>query len=924
MNRMFLFLTLTLLFTGGFSKNLNAQAIVNEVDSLLQLSINPKLNFEEASQVIETAKMKAEAAFGKSDTIYATCLFYHAIICDHEHEYSQSSKLFKQSQDAMGAAFGNDSVAYIKKIHYLVYALRPNGINTHYWQGKGQFLNQEYKRIAEKYLGKESPMYAMALQMESSYLIHRGQYEKAEPLALEAKNIKERTLGKEHIRYAESLFGLGIFYNYWDKPGEAAKYFEEGRAFWLKKEGKQSDMYIQNSNFLAESYLYLRRYEEAEALLLDMKKTLFENDQSKKWVYVNCFAKLIQFYETTGRYEEAEKYFLEWIAWHKARYGENDGFEKFKLAQIGYMYASVDQQCDKVEAYITDAYSEIMTKSAQKSRRFSSAELFIYANFIYGAFTGGLIATHSSDPGPCQISGIRYDIALFFKGYLLESASRLRNLALADPGTAQQYRSFQACHAQLAKEYAKPIAQQQNIESLEIAADSLDKNLALKVKGYSEASRIVTWKEVQQKLRPGEAALEFMHYGYGRVLYSAVLLLPNINTPLFFPLFEEKHLDSLLLTFGQRGADYVNGIYSASGRGVIPAGKPEKTLYEMLWQPIVPALKGTQTIFYSNTGLLHRINLAALPINYKETLADRYRLIELGSTRNLVVPNATNIENSDAFLFGGIQYEMDANAISYANAQVDSSDSVSPAELIFESADSTLAGGSWQELIWADEETTEIDLILTSSGFRTTTMKGFAATEKSFKNIGKKGPSPRILHLATHGFFFPDIKQRETGQISGKSQIEQMSVGELNFKRSEHPMIRSGLILAGANYAWETGKPFQPNMEDGILTAYEISQMNLRNTELVVLSACETGLGDIEGSEGVFGLQRAFKIAGAKYLIMSLWQVPDKQTSLLMTTFYKKWLEDKMEIPEAFRATQKELRDFGLDPYQWAGFVLME
>ncbi len=141
-------------------------------------------------------------------------------------------------------------------------------------------------------------------------------------------------------------------------------------------------------------------------------------------------------------------------------------------------------------------------------------------------------------------------------------------------------------------------------------------------------------------------------------------------------------------------------------------------------------------------------------------------------------------------------------------------------------------------------------------------------------------------------------------------------------------MIRSGLLLAGANHAWKTGKPLKPGMEDGILTAYEISHLNLSNTELVVLSACETGLGDIQGNEGVYGLQRAFKIAGAKYLIMSLWQVPDKQTSLLMTTFYKKWLprggEEKMTIPEAFRAAQKELRDAGLDPYQWAGFVLVE
>jgi CHAT domain-containing protein len=137
-------------------------------------------------------------------------------------------------------------------------------------------------------------------------------------------------------------------------------------------------------------------------------------------------------------------------------------------------------------------------------------------------------------------------------------------------------------------------------------------------------------------------------------------------------------------------------------------------------------------------------------------------------------------------------------------------------------------------------------------------------------------------------------------------------------------MIRSGLIMAGANYAWEHGQPPAPEQEDGVLTAYEISQMNLSNTELVVLSACETGLGDIQGNEGVYGLQRAFRIAGAKYLIMSLWQVPDQQTMEFMSTFYRFWLDEGMSIPDAFRKTQEVMRELFVSPYAWAGFVLIE
>ena len=137
-------------------------------------------------------------------------------------------------------------------------------------------------------------------------------------------------------------------------------------------------------------------------------------------------------------------------------------------------------------------------------------------------------------------------------------------------------------------------------------------------------------------------------------------------------------------------------------------------------------------------------------------------------------------------------------------------------------------------------------------------------------------------------------------------------------------MIRSGLILAGANQVWKGGKPLA-NTEDGILTAYEISQMNLSNTELVVLSACETGLGDIQGNEGVYGLQRAFKIAGVKYLVMSLWQVPDRPTQEMMALFYENWLEQKSSIPDAFRVAQDEMRArYPDEPYKWAGFVLVE
>jgi CHAT domain-containing protein len=143
------------------------------------------------------------------------------------------------------------------------------------------------------------------------------------------------------------------------------------------------------------------------------------------------------------------------------------------------------------------------------------------------------------------------------------------------------------------------------------------------------------------------------------------------------------------------------------------------------------------------------------------------------------------------------------------------------------------------------------------------------------------------------------------------------------FKNAENPLLRSGLIFAGGNHAWNN-QPLPAGVEDGILLASEVSEMYLPNTQLVVLSACETGLGDIKGAEGVFGLQRAFKMAGVKYLIISLWQVPDYQTSELMSKFYENWLAG-LPIHNSFRNAQAFLKQkYPGDPFNWAAFVMVE
>jgi CHAT domain-containing protein len=214
-------------------------------------------------------------------------------------------------------------------------------------------------------------------------------------------------------------------------------------------------------------------------------------------------------------------------------------------------------------------------------------------------------------------------------------------------------------------------------------------------------------------------------------------------------------------------------------------------------------------------------------------------------------------------------------------------------------------GGPWPQLTGAKEEIDSIAVLLSEAGIANSSNTGAFATEKAFKALN--GNSPQVIHLATHGFFMLRVDSSNTGTAN-------------RFQLQQDPMLRSGLVLAGANQEFES----RERKENGILTAYEIAQIDLSNTQLVVLSACETALGEVEGNEGVIGLQRAFKIAGVKQMIISLWLVPDKETKELMMIFYKNWLSGQ-STRQALRSAQLKMKEKeNSSPYSWAAFVLVE
>ena len=200
-------------------------------------------------------------------------------------------------------------------------------------------------------------------------------------------------------------------------------------------------------------------------------------------------------------------------------------------------------------------------------------------------------------------------------------------------------------------------------------------------------------------------------------------------------------------------------------------------------------------------------------------------------------------------------------------------------------------------------EIKKIDSIIKQSILKTSIYTHSKASENTLKNI----ENPNVLHIATHGFFIKDKDLLQSKNLSSARSQKLVS----------NPLLRSGLLLASAQNSLKNGG-------DGILTAYEAQTLRLDSTDLVILSACETGLGDIKNGEGVYGLNRAFQSAGAKSVIMSLWTVSDEATQEFMCLFYTYWIREKMPVREAFRTAQRKLRENYPQPYYWAAFIINE
>lgn len=486
---------------------------------------------------------------------------------------------------------------------------------------------------------------------------------------------------------------------------------------------------------------------------------------------------------------------------------------------------------------------------------------------------------------------IAYNSTLLYKGLLQNTQKTVSEFIenSSDNNLKKQYEKLQIIRGKEGlQESTLELSTQSQIEKSELELSILENLSKKKVLADLE----ITWNDVRKKLGKNDVAIEFVEinklesFDRSAFCYGALILRNDYKHPVFVELDSKEtidnNIDSLLhsVNFGSRLT--VSRWNTASER-----------LYKLIWGKLTDYIHLEDNVYFSADGLMHKTPIELLSDGLGNYANEKYNIFRLSSTRELCKKRKEGI--TSVVLYGGLLYD--------AEPKGQETDSLNAFQRFEDS--STRSG--WNFLPASEAEIDSISSLLALQGINVMKKKGLDGTEESFKELS--GMDLSVVHIATHGFYFPQKEAHYLGYFHSQADIS--------------PMKRSGLMMTGGQIAWMGSNNIEQD-GDGILTSEEIATIDLSNVSMVVLSACQTGLGDIDtGAEGVIGIQRAFKLAGVQSLLMSLWKVDDNATSYMMQTFYSRMLSGETKH-NAFKAAQQEVRKKYPNPYYWAGFVMLD
>lgn len=857
-------------------------------------------NYALAENIYKQALQIFKNSLGENHVDYAMSLNNLGYLYESIGNYEDAEKLFKQSltirKKILGATHADCAMSY-------------NNLGALY-ETMGNYFAAENMYVLgtntfKKAVGINNPDYAKSLNNLGGLYTNMGNYAKAQSIYTTAIQIRKKILGENHPEYATSINNLATLYVAMEKNTEAEALLKQAIQIYKTSFGIEHPIYASSINNLAGLYKNLKRYTDAEQFFkeaINIRKNTLGVLHAD---YANSLYGLASVYVEMNLFTQAEQLYIEAKAINEKVFGTYHFTYANDLNKLTYLYYRSNQSTKWNQLINTT----LQTENANQQlllQNFSEQEKEVYLKNESEMQDVFLSMLHHFQP--TAINSF-YQSTTAKQGWLLQGKQLLNSWATQSKDTVVQKLFIQwqllnkqfAIALQLTEEKRKINSIQ--LDSLEQQLQVLEKQLiaALPALNSLLTNAGVKATLVSKQLQKNALLVHWISFKYhslqgniDSVLYAAYIITPNDTAPMFVTVFEEKQLQQILKNY-----------HSGSGRSTIKKESSNNTnadvaLYNLIWKPLLPYLQNVTTVYNLPAGLLHKISFAALTDSGNKQLIDTYDMHQLLSINELVNPlKITNNHNTIA-LFGGANYDA-VNTTTTASSRITQTPMYRNASNNVNIRFNYLQGTK-----------TEVETVATNAkntNWKTQSYTGTSATEEYFKNIGGEN-APKILHIATHGFYFPPTKTKPSNFIND----------DKNSPR-DFPLLRSGLVLSGANNYWGKDTLLE-NQEDGIVTAQEISNLNLLNTDLVVLSACQTALGDINGSEGVYGLQRAFKMAGIKKLLMSLWEVPDAETEELMQLFYSNVFKGETYY-SSFRKAQLTLKAKYKDPTKWAGFVLV-
>jgi len=638
-----------------------------------------------------------------------------------------------------------------------------------------------------------------------------------------------------------------------------------------------------------EIALQEKRYKEAEKYLSRLSTgatiTMDKNVQAN---IPRVFDMRARYHLHTGDYEQATKNLNKAEEFSEAIDNELIKFQVERTKALLLWSENDISSASHALIRLTGWYRKYIEENFAAMTEYEREGFFAKLRYDFDLFNAFAVQNRTHKIAPVLFQEV-YNNQLFSKALLLNHINRQKEQIIesGDEKLIQLLGDWEKEKDKLSALYYQKKPSPEQIKKVENNIYQLEQEINNKSDFLSTMTNRVSWQQVQNELSEGESAMEIIRvknytlqsektsdrkYQFTKeYVYLALILSANGNPPAFFVISDGNRMEGNSLNI------YRNSILHKL---------EDKTSYNTYWKPLSDQLKSAHKVYLSADGVYNQINLNSLQnMETGAYVLDEIELSLVTNTKDLVLAK-TDMNRKKATLLGRPQYLVQTDKLpTISNEQASLSGSRAFDSKVFDQFREQV----FTDLPGTEKEVKSIENILEATDWQVDAKYGTEATEGQLK----KSINPAILHIATHGFF-----------------LQQDNFDGVN------SMIRSGLILSGVD------KTNLTSTDDGVLTAYEATNLKLDSTYLVVLSACETGLGEIKNGEGVYGLQRGFAVAGVRYVLMSLWKVDDFATQALMQAFYKKWLGG-MEIHEAFAQAQIELRGKHPHPFYWGAFILL-